>query len=796
MRRALRRHATTLVLVALAAAAAIALFVLDRRVVPTEEAERRKKNLFEAWRPDDITELTVTMSPPGAPPGAQQTARITRGEVNDAGQRPWSVEIDGQRHPADEPTVDQYLGTLEFATAERRVSAEASDPAALGLTAPRLAVAIAMGARRERLLLGGGAPTPPGAVYAEVAGRGVFVITQQLAAALEVPPDRFRSRSFIPYAAAELSGLELAGEGGPRRFVRAPWGGGRGAGFRFAEGSPEGSGVRVSASTLERVLSALGRMQAETFLSEEEAQRAAASGGPRVTLTLLPSDPSAGRGVIDLGGPCPGKPDHVVALRREPTRAAACVPASALDPLTEEAPRFVDLALVGAPLDEVAEVKLAVGPRGERSLELARAGSEWHLRAPEDRPVPTEAGRALVQAILDVRAARLLPAASDLAALGLDPPRATLRVVSTPAAAGEGEPQERVETLEIGAEQAGVVHVRRIEDGALAALPAASAGALLPTEVSLRPVQVLDFPPDQVDALRIERAGLVQRLRRAEGGAWQLVEPRGEGLAADSGLAEELAELLGSLKAERWVAAAPGASYGLGAPRLAIEAELAAAPASSGAASEAAPRTVRVELGARAGDGSFARAGDGAFPRAGDGAAVFIAPPALEAAAGRLLLRRDVFLVPPHEIARVALARGDGREPPLVIEASPGGFTVPGAADEAGATATAASVRDALADLRAEGAVALGKPEKHHGLSPPRLRITVELTRSEAAPGVAVGTPPRPRGGSFTIAIGAGDSFRGTNVVYARRDGVDAVYAIARSRVRPLLDAAGLASAD
>ncbi|WP_437680397.1 DUF4340 domain-containing protein [Sorangium sp. So ce131] len=795
MTRALRRHATTLILVVLAAAAAIALLVLDRRAVPTDEAERRKKNLFEAWRPDEITELTVTMSPPGAPPGARQTARVTRGEVDDAGQRPWVVEIDGQRHPADEPTVDQYLGTLEFAKAERRVSAEASDPAALGLTAPRLTVAIAMGARRERLLLGGGAPTPPGAVYAEVAGRGVFVITQQLAAALEVPPDRFRSRSFVPYAAAELSGLELAGDGGPRRFVRAPWGGGRGAGFRFAEGSPEG-GVRVSAPALERVLSALGRMQAEAFLSEDEAQRAAAGGGPRVTLTLLPSDPSAERGVIDLGGPCPGRPDHVVAVRRKPTRAAACVPASALDPLTEEASRFVDLALVGAPLDEVAEVKLSAGAR---ALELARAGSEWHLRAPEDRPVPTEAGRALVQAILDVRAARLLPAASDLGALGLAPPRATLRVLSTPAAVGEGEPRERVETLEIGAEQGGVVHVRRLEDGAVAALPAASAGALLPTEVSLRPVQVLDFAPDQVDALRIERAGLVQRLRRAAGGAWQLVEPRGEGLAADSGLAEELAELLGSLKAERWVEADPGAGYGLGAPRLVIQAELAAAPASSGAASEAASRTVRVELGARAGDGdgSFARAGDGAFPRAGgDGAAVFIAPPALEAAAGRLLLRRDVFLVPPQEIARVALARGDGRAPPLVIEASPGGFTVPGAADEATATATAASVRDALADLRAEGAVALGKPAKHHGLSPPRLRITVDLARPEAAPGAEGASPPGPRSGSFTIAIGAGDSFRGTNVVYARRDGVDAVYAIAQSRVRPLLAAAGLPTAD
>ncbi|WP_437877980.1 DUF4340 domain-containing protein [Sorangium sp. So ce513] len=779
--RSLRRHATTLILVALAAAAAVVLLVLDRGAVSTSEAERRRKHLLEAWRPDEITELTVTMAFPAGP----ETARLTRGEVNDAGQRPWIVEIGGQRHAADEPTVDRLLGTLEFATAERRVSEGAVDAAALGLASPRLTIALAMGPRRERLLLGGSAPTPPGAVYAEVAGRGVFVITKQLAAALDIPPDRFRSRSFVPYLPSEISGLTLEGDGGPRRFSRAPWGGGRGAGFRFAEGS----GVRVSAPAMEQVLSALGRLQAEAFLSEEQAREAAASGGPRVTLTLLPSDPSAKPGVIELGGACPDRPDHVVAVRREPTRAAACVPASALEPLTEDASRFVDLALVGAPLDEVAEVKLSVGERGEggaRSLELARAGSEWHLRAPEDRPIPTETGRALVQAILDVRATRLLPAASDPRALGLDPPRATLRVLSTPPeSADEDEPHERIEALEIGAEQAGVVHVRRLEDGAIAEIPAATAGALLPSAISLRSMEVFDFAPDQVGALRVERPGLVQRLRRTGDGAWQLVEPTGEGLAADGALADELAEQLGGLKAERWVAPDAGQGYGLAAPRLVVEAELTAAPGPGGAG-DAAARSARVELGARAGAGSFARAGEGA--------PVFVAPPALEAAAGRLLLRRDVFAVAPEDIARVTLTPAGGK--PIVAEASPGGFTLAGAADHAAATAAAAAVRDALADLRAEGAVALGKPAPHHGLTPPRLRITVDLARPQPAPAAGGGAgAPRPPGGSFTIAVGAGDAFRGTNVVYARRDGVDAVYAIAQSRVRPLLEAAGVAGA-
>ncbi|AGP35653.1 hypothetical protein [Sorangium cellulosum] len=140
----------------------------------------------------------------------------------------------------------------------------------------------------------------------------------------------------------------------------------------------------------------------------------------------------------------------------------------------------------------------------------------------------------------------------------------------------------------------------------------------------------------------------------------------------------------------------------------------------------------------------------------------------------------------------MTLSPRDGK--PVVLEGSPHGFTVAGAADPASAAATAARVRDALADLRAEGAVALGSPERHHGLSPPRLRVAIELARPQPAPAGA-GAPSSSEG-SFTIAIGAGDAFRGTNVFYARRDGVSVVYAIAQSRVRPLLEAAGVAGAD
>jgi hypothetical protein len=43
-------------------------------------------------------------------------------------------------------------------------------------------------------------------------------------------------------------------------------------------------------------------------------------------------------------------------------------------------------------------------------------------------------------------------------------------------------------------------------------------------------------------------------------------------------------------------------------------------------------------------------------------------------------------------------------------------------------------------------------------------------------------------GSTVRIAIGRGDAFRDVTVFYARRDGIDATFAIAQSKLRPLLD--------
>lgn len=757
----LRRHAVSLTLVALAAGAG-ALVLVDQGAVSTKEARDRKQNLFEAWREDEVTEVTLV--------SRGRTTRFVRSAQGDAGPsgNPWSVEIDGRSYVADQQAVDLYLGKLHFATPERRINAaQANDQASFHLDAPRTTITVKMGKLAHRLVLGGPAPTPPGSVYGAVWSGGagdlasgsaggeprLVVVSAELAAALDASPDTFRSRSFVPYFSVDLRGLHLDGEGGARHLERAPWHGGRGAGFRFDGSTPEGK-VRVNALELDAILTSLGMLQAESFLSDEDARRAASA---RVTVTMIPRDAAKPRGVIELGGACPTNADHVIAVRREPNPAAACVPKAILESLAVPVERLVDRRLVGAALDEITEIKLT---EGDRKLEMARAGAGWHLRAPGDRQIPADVGRDFVERILAIEAMRFDPGSPA----GLTPPRGELRVVSTiPGAVTENS--DRVETIRIGRAEGDIVHLQRVEDGAIATIPAAAASLLAPDDLALRPRRVFDVEARRFRSLRIERDGIVQRVARTESGGWRLIEPKGEGLNADIGLCSDVADLMSALAVERWVAGNDDGSFGLTRPRITIEAEVEGDPAGD-AGAEPTSRTLRLLLGAPTERGSFAR-------RDGD-PGVFVAPGQIESAASRWLLDRTALRVDLSTVRRVTLIGPAPAKKKLVVVRDQSIWKLDGeAASDPAAATRAAAVRDTLNGLLADGAASIGEPLEREGLDEPRLTVVID----------------RDGGAPVRLLVGAGDSLWGTSIHYVRREGIAATYAVAQSKIRTLLEA-------
>ena len=745
-----RRHLTTIALVTVAAAGTVVVLVTDKGSVTTDEADLRKKNLVPAWRLEEIQ--TVTLTTHG------KTAKLVLGPPTDAGQRLWDVESDGQKFLASQQSVDQLLGTLEYATFERRVSRDAVSEGELGLADPVTSVTIEMGKQTFHVKVGGVAPTPKDARYCDVDGN-VVVITAQLASALDMRPEALRTRTFVPYLSTELAKLSVDGEGGARHFARAPWSGSRGAGFRFDGSTPEGD-VRANAEAIDRVLGALGTLQAETFLADDEADKALQK---KVTLTMAPKDPRQPKAVIEVGGACPGKEDLIVAVRREPTRTSACVPATVMEALAQPASAFVDLSVIGARPDEIDEVAIV---DGARTLEIARMGTGWHMRKPADRKVGQDPGKAFADALTGLDGTKIVTGAPK--DLGLDPPVATVKVTSaSPAFGPSGGTVQRVETVEIGKAEGGVVRVRRLEDGTILEVPADKASALTPSEVVLRDADVLQIARDQIREISVQAATAsgprAQKVTKS-GSAWTLAEPKIEGVGADSGLVEDVADAVVGLKAVRWVAAKDDGTFGLSKPRFVIEVKVFE--------EDGKPlKTVRVEIGGEASDGVFARAGDDP--------AVFVAPLAIVQAAGTWLLDRQALVVDPGAIARVEAQAAGGKK--LVAERAGDAWKL----TSGDGPDAAATLRNAVSGLLAERVVSVGPADKTQGFDKPRLALTVVADPEMGAPKNA---PKR----TFKIVFGANDSVDGTSVVYARREGLDATFAIPQGKVRALFDVAGV----
>ncbi len=728
----LRRHLTTVVLSVLALAAVVYMVVVDRNAVSTRELEARKRNLFVAWRKDDLSKV-VLKTPSG-------TAELVLAKKTATGNRYWNVTIAGVTYAAEEQNVDKLLETLEHASFSREIPKGSVDRAEFGLDDPRSTVDVTMGELSFHLTIGKAAPTKNEA-YAEVSGRGVYAVPMGLVTALEVDPAELRSKTFVPYLSTELSEIDLSGEGGERAFVRAGWSGGRGSGFRVK--SPNDDGVRVDGNALDRVFVAFGKMQATAFLDDATADKVFS---PKVTVTLVPRN--GPKAILAIGGPCPTKKDQVVAIRKEPTRLNVCVPQEALAALGTPGSVFEDRALVGASADEVIEVRIVESKNGaDRKLEIARAGSGFRMRAPVDRSISGERGGAFLRGLLDARGEVLPTGAPTPEGAPVE-----VRVVSQGGVSPTGETSERKEELAVYPPKDGMSLVVRKEDGRTLQVPAAAALAFTVSDLLVRDLEVVKLRPSDIEAISIVGGGKSQRFKR-DGSGLALLEPKGKGLAIDLGLGMDIIEKLAVLKTTRWVAEHDDGAFGLGTPRFTIEITTDSTPDGG------PPTPVSLLIGARTDDGSYAKLASDP--------AVFLVPRELEEQVSQWLLSRTDFLVPIADIEKLKLETDEGQS--LLLAREGAALRVVGGKDKR-ALDVAADVQQSLDDLIPLSAVSIGAAVDHQGLKKPTL--TIECTTSK---------------GVITYQVGAGDTYEGTSVFYVRRSDIDATFVVPQSAVRPLL---------
>jgi len=269
---------------------------------------------------------------------------------------------------------------------------------------------------------------------------------------------------------------------------------------------------------------------------------------------------------------------------------------------------------------------------------------------------------------------------------------------------------------------------------------------LAPDASLVRSLKILALQPSDVQSIEIRFDGLREKLIRHPSGAYDLEQPKG--FSPDGSLAGDLVDTLASLGADRWVADRDDGSFGLGQPHASVHIELEMA-----------------DGGKRAHDLVIGDAtSGGAFAALAGNPGVFVLPKRALEVVDTLLFDRSVLMLDPSAAPKIAIFTGDRK-----VELEKRGTSYEPAAGGADLTpARVQQIVDALSTLRVEAAVHSGPPRPNEGLSEPALRVEA---------------------GKKRFRIGAGDAWRNMSVYYARADGSDATYVVARSKVQQILDA-------
>jgi hypothetical protein len=701
-------------LLALAAIASVVLVLATRNAPTTSERDARAKNLLPVWHEDAIRRLSLEHD--GSTFSLERTSDGFR-------------LLTPESEPADDAAAHKFVSQIGFLAPVRRL--EGGDLHSHGLERPRATLRLEMGEQKLVLVLGDDAPGPAGGAYVALDGSGSArlgaVISAEAVKLFRTRADDLRRAALVTLGERELRAVTLERPNGKLTLTH-----GAALGFRLD------GGERASRDASAPLFAALARLTATRFLGVAGAEQARGN-APITRVTLTPRDASVPEEKLELGGACPDARDEVIAVVRAPLVRAACVSADALAPLAVEADALADRYPFAARKDEVEA--FALEHEGKK-LALERQGTGFVLRAPSESQVALEAGNRRLEAV--VRATAEPVEHPDAKALGFVPPHglATLRVIGDDDKAHE----ERVEIGKTAPD--GTLYLRRSEDGRVLALGRDAARAFQVDATLLHSPKLLDFALSSLVELELS-APEHQLVRRVASG-FELVEP--PGFEDDGELTTEAVLALGSLTASRFVADEDDGSFGLGTPTLTARARLD--PGDAGT-NEYMLRVGRATPG-------------GYFAALAEKPGVCVIERSVVERLGTLLVSRAAFMIEPSTLARVTL---DTPKQELVLERRNGELVA-----KTGDTppAAIANALEALASLRAEGALHTGPARPSEGFAAPSLRV-----RLEPKPGL---------GKARVYRFGATDSYRDEAARNARVEGVDATFAIADAKLRPLFD--------
>lgn len=536
----MRRHITTIVLLLVAVALGIYLW-RDRDTVTSGERQRRENNVFTAWRRDELTRIEIQHE------GETIVLLKEAAKDKDKGAENWRMTSPSNER-VDPAAVERLMTTLEFATRTRKVTGDAN----LGLNSPRARGSLTMGTLVLHFALGSASPRPEGSSYFKVEGdaSGPFVVSKELTEALLARADTYRDRTVIPYLSLDMAHFQV------RHGTTASGGGFAVSRTDDRSFKVDGANLLASRGALDKVWGALAEMRAEAFPKNADAERLTAN--VRMTITMTAKEPGKPLGELVVGDACPDHPNDVVVLRTQPTRVAACAPKGALETLLAITPDLlVDRHPFSFRHDEIEELRLETvggaldaGPESPTVVEVARRGTGFHQREPEDRELTKDEADAVTDLLT-----RIEHTDASEAHPGTSAPRPFEAVAKARVRTGAYD-----EVVEVGPITKESVVLRRVRDDARLTVTAPAARRLIPRRTTTKPHLLLHGETRPVKRV-VLRCGTSQELVD-EGGGLKLVEPKGY---ETDGAITQLVDAILRGKVVAWVADNAEESFGLSA---------------------------------------------------------------------------------------------------------------------------------------------------------------------------------------------------------------------------------------
>lgn len=624
------------------------------------------------------------------------------------GETVWRVAAPVRRR-ADGAEVARVLNVLEFLERRRTLEplpGEKLDLKGFGLMPAARVIRLSIGPKAWELRIGKPAPSGNEVYVARGDEDAVYVCANAIVHASEGGLNRFRDRAALRVEPSTVEEIRLKRKGGETVLERD------GPRWRIVKPVKD----VADADAVDQMLRALCGEPSRGLTGVEVAPgdyvadnpgdlKPYGLDAPRCGVTLKTGETTHG---LLFGAPTE-KGRKVYAQRLdEPSVFLLPVPAFRVADRSLSALRDPRLLRLGEGEAKGIEIE---APEPAESFRLVREGEGWRMTKPESTPADAERVDGFLRRLLSARVRKWI-GKPDLAALGFEPPGATITVERE-----DGPPL----VLHVGlvrkeGENKGV-YLRRGDKGpVLLARYEGAAGLAGNRYLDFLPRTVLRFPKDSVVELSVVGPKRDTLLRKGKG-EWRLVRP----VEAEADLARVNDVLwdLCELRAKRLLARGPKGlkSYGLDPPALTVRLKREAGKR---------PVTHEVLIGGAAGRDSV-----NAYLK--DTALLFALDKNVLHRLRKRFGRRRLLTIHPYDIAKIELRYAD---PAKTLR-----FTLDGLewrpADKETKPLANGEVKDiarTVAGMRALSIVEYRPRDlKRYGLDPPRLTVTATLRDRKTA---------------------------------------------------------------